>query len=132
VATNDRLWHVVLRKLAQERASDRLLNAFVQHMAPELLQRFKLLYGLQQVPGQPGQYTLQPLDGWEVHEQLQEGLQQDGSAREAAALAAAAADGGAGGAAGAGRAGRVEGQGSADEHPGRGEQGSTPAAVGAA
>lgn len=77
LVNNDRLWHVVLRKLWQQGASDVLLNQFLQHMTPAQRQRFKLLYRLQAVPGQPGQYTLQPLEDWQVQAQLEQGLQRD-------------------------------------------------------
>jgi hypothetical protein len=79
LATNDRLWHVVMRKLWQARASDALLNDFLQHMAPAQVQRFKLLYGLQPLPGQPGQFTLQPLEDWQVQVQLESGLGDGGA-----------------------------------------------------
>jgi len=62
---NDKLWHVVMRKLWERRASDALLNEFLQHMAPAQLQRFKLLYGLQLIPGQQ-QYTLKPVEDWHL------------------------------------------------------------------
>jgi hypothetical protein len=73
---NDRLWHVVLRKLWEKRASDELLNEFLQHMAPAQVLRFKLMYGLQAIPGQQGRYTLQALEDWQLPLQLQAQLQQ--------------------------------------------------------
>lgn len=60
----DALWHIVLRKLWEQRASDGLLNEFLQRMSPGQLQRFKILYNLQQAL--EGGYTMQPLDDWQV------------------------------------------------------------------
>lgn len=74
---NDKLWHVVMRKLWEKRASDELLNDFLRHMAPTQLQRFKLMYGLHAIPGERGRYTLKPLEDWQLplqHQQQQ--LQQ--------------------------------------------------------
>jgi hypothetical protein len=73
---NDRLWHVVLRKLWEKRASDELLNEFLQHMAPSQVMRFKLMYGLHAIPGEQGRYTLRPLEDWQLPAQLQAQLQQ--------------------------------------------------------
>jgi pentatricopeptide repeat protein len=73
---NDRLWHVVLRKLWEKRASDELLNEFLQHMSPAQVLRFKLLYGMQAIPGEQGRYTLQVLEDWQLPLQLQAQLQQ--------------------------------------------------------
>jgi pentatricopeptide repeat protein len=77
---NDKLWHVVLRKLWEKRASDELLNEFLRHIAPAQLQRFKLLYGLHKIPGeQPGQpdrYSLRPLEDWQLPLQQQQRQQQ--------------------------------------------------------
>lgn len=63
-ADQDTLWHVVMRKLWEQRAADSLLNDFLQRMSPEQLQRFKVLYNLRPAPG--GGYTMQPLEDWQV------------------------------------------------------------------
>jgi pentatricopeptide repeat protein len=73
---SDQLWHVVLRKLWEKRVSDELLNDFLRHMSPAQLQRFKLVYGLQPSPEQPGHYTLQPLEDWQLPLQQQQQQQQ--------------------------------------------------------
>lgn len=65
---DDKLWHVVLRKLWEKKASDGLLNEFLRHMAPAQLQRFKLMYGLALIPGGGSErrYTLQAsLEDWQ-------------------------------------------------------------------
>jgi pentatricopeptide repeat protein len=67
---DDKLWHVVMRKLWEKKASDELLNEFLRHMAPAQLQRFKLMYGLEVLPGGGGpeqrRYTLQgSLEDWQ-------------------------------------------------------------------
>jgi pentatricopeptide repeat protein len=86
---NDKLWHVVLRKLWEKRASDELLNEFLRHIAPVQLQRFKLLYGLHKIPGeQPGQpdrYSLRPLEDWQLplqQQQRQQLQQQQGQMQD--------------------------------------------------
>lgn len=83
---NDKLWHVVLRKLWEKRASDELLNEFLRHIAPAQLQRFKLLYGLHRIPGeQPGQpdrYSLRPLEDWQLPLQQQQRQQQQGQMQD--------------------------------------------------
>jgi hypothetical protein len=61
---HDKLWHVVLRKLWQARASDTLLNEFLGRMNPQQLQRFKVLYNLRLLPD--GTYSMQPMEDWEV------------------------------------------------------------------
>lgn len=63
-AGQDALWHVVMRKLWEQRAADSLLNEFLQRMSPEQLQRFKLLYKLR--PSPDGGYTMQPMEDWQV------------------------------------------------------------------
>lgn len=86
----DRLWHVVMRKLWEQRASDSLLNEFLSRMTSEQLQRFKMLYNLRALPGGDG-YTMQPLEDWQLPvspERQQQGVEDgQGAVQEAVAAA---------------------------------------------
>ncbi|WIA30492.1 hypothetical protein OEZ86_000576 [Tetradesmus obliquus] len=85
---HDKLWHVVLRKLWQARASDTLLNDFLSRMDPQQLQRFKFLYNLRLLPD--GKYSMQPPEDWEV-QPVPDGAQQQAGG-EAAAVKQLAAE----------------------------------------
>uniref|UniRef100_A0A383VS54 PROP1-like PPR domain-containing protein n=1 Tax=Tetradesmus obliquus TaxID=3088 RepID=A0A383VS54_TETOB len=85
---HDKLWHVVLRKLWQARASDTLLNDFLSRMDPQQLQRFKFLYNLRLLPD--GKYSMQPPEDWEV-QPVPDGAEQQAGG-EAAAVKQLAAE----------------------------------------